>query len=59
MVADNGAMITAQGGGLAAGQQALVIGELSSARGTLEVSSASVQVTGDVGIGVNGKGTLW
>jgi autotransporter family porin len=58
VVADNGAMITAQGGGLAAGQQALVIGELSSARGTLEVSSASVQVTGDVGIGVNGKGTL-
>ena len=58
VVADGGAMITAQGGGLSAGQQALMIGELSSGKGTLEVDSASVQVTGDAGIGINGKGTL-
>ena len=58
VVAASGAVITAQGGGLSAGQQALVIGELSSAQATLEVDSAQVQVTGDVGIGINGKGTL-
>ncbi len=55
----NGGIVTVQGGGaLGAGQQALMIGVGPFAQATLTVDGGSVAVTGDMGVGQRGAGTV-
>src|SRR5208337_1074043 len=55
----NGGIVTVQGGAtLTAGQQALMIGVGPFAQATLTVDGASVTVTGDIGVGQRGGGTV-